>query len=126
MIGVIALIGVIGSYALWQSRLFLEGPVIAIEAPADGSSITPTVTTLTGSVKNVSYITLNGRQIYADTEGNIDEPLVLPEGYNIVQVSGRDKFGRETTKTIQLVAREPDTQSSAEIVQDSTRTRTTN
>lgn len=113
----IALCIVVLSYGLWQSRLLIQGPVITITSPTNGAIVSDTHTALTGWVKNVSYITLNGRQIYADEAGNIDEPLWLPKGYNIIQVSGTDKFGRSITRTIELVARDPGN-STGEIVRD--------
>lgn len=115
--GFIALCIVVLSYGLWQSRLLIQGPVITITTPLNGAIVSDTHTNLTGQVKNVSYITLNGRQIYADEYGNINEPLWLPEGYNIIQVSGTDKFGRSITRTLELVARDPG-QTTEEIVHD--------
>ena len=104
---IVLLFGLILSYGLWQSRLLIQGPIITITGPENGTIVSDMQTILTGTAKNVSYITLNGRQIYTDPEGNIAEPLLLPEGYNIIQVSGTDKFGRSTTRTIELVTRNP-------------------
>ena len=103
--GIVTLSIVFLSYGLWQSRLLIQGPVITITKPRNGAIVSDTNTMLTGKVKNVSYITLNGRQIYADEVGNINESLWLPEGYNIIQVSGTDKFGRNITRTIEIVAK---------------------
>ena len=103
-----ALVGIVFAlilvYGVFQARQLLEGPIITITSPTNGSTVSDTKTILTGKAENVSYITLNGRQIYANEEGLISEPLLLPVGYNIIQVSGADKFGREVTHTINLVA----------------------
>lgn len=106
------------AYGFWQARQLLEGPIVTITSPTNGSTISDTHTMLTGTVQNVSYLTLNGRQIYADEKGIIKEPLLLPQGYNIIQISGADKFGRETTHTLKLVAQKEE--SNKEIVQNAT------
>jgi len=121
-IGIGLLCAIIIGYGLWQSRELIAGPVISVESPTNGGVVSDTNVTLSGQVTNVSYITLNGRQIYADTDGSISEPLLLAEGYNVIQLTGTDKFGRTERRTIELVAHEDENSDAAEIVREDTET----
>jgi hypothetical protein len=56
-----------------------------------------------GEAKNVSYLSLNGRQIFTDESGTFSEKLLLPYGYTIMTLKARDRFGRSRTYTLELV-----------------------
>ncbi len=90
------------SYGAFQARNLALGPVISISEPENGSVSSTTEITISGTAKNVTLMTLDGRQIFTDENGNWSEDIILSKGYNIVTIYGRDKFGKETTKTLQL------------------------
>ncbi len=89
-------------YASFQVRNLALGPEISITAPENGAVSSTTEITIIGIAKNVVFMTLDGRQIFTDENGNFSEDIILSKGYNIVTIYGRDKFGKETTKTLQL------------------------
>lgn len=82
-------------------KLFL-GPSLVIESPKDLSTIEDPFVSVNGFVKRVAYITINDRQIFADTEGYFEDKLLLLPGYNIIQVEVKDRFGKEVTKELKL------------------------
>ncbi len=86
----------------YNSERLREGPTIKIELPKDGETLSNPLVTIIGVAKNVSYLTLNGRQIYVDQEGRLLERLLLPYGYSILTLEGRDRFGRSTKESIRL------------------------
>jgi hypothetical protein len=90
-------------YALFQARFLILGPRVNITSPQNGSSLPERAVTLTGTAKNVAYISLNGRQIFTDEEGYWEEKLLVSPGLSIMTVQARDRFGRETEKHIELV-----------------------
>jgi hypothetical protein len=94
--------GIIG-YALFQTRNLIQGPIIKIHSPVNGSSLTKSFVEIEGAAKNISYINLNDRQIFTDESGAFSERLLLSYGYNIITLRARDKFGREVEKTLELV-----------------------
>lgn len=53
------------------------------------------VIVLSGVAENVTSLTLNGRPIVTDREGNFSEGIVLENGYSVVSLDARDRFGRE-------------------------------
>lgn len=50
---------------------------------------------LSGVAENVTSLTLNGRPIMTDRAGNFTEGIVLENGYSVVSLDARDRFGRE-------------------------------
>lgn len=93
----------LAGYALYQTKSLREGPQLLITTPLNGSLATTSLLVISGTAKNISWITLNGRQIYVDEAGNFREQLLLSYGYNIITLSAKDKFGRSVSKKLELV-----------------------
>lgn len=103
----LAVIFVVG-YGLYQSRLFLAGPILIVTAPADGSLVEESPVTVSGTARYISFLEFNGRQTYVDEHNRFREPVLLHPGYNVVTVRVRDRFGREKTEQLELVHRPDD------------------
>lgn len=103
----ISLIGLIvtaiAGYSFFQARNLIRGPQIFLATPAEGATLASPLVAVKGIAKNVSFITLNGRQIFVDNDGNFDEELLLSPGYNQWKIEAKDKFGRIVSKRIELV-----------------------
>ena len=82
------------TYGFFEARRFLQGPSVFIETPREGARIEGPAILITGVASNISFITLNGRQIYIDEEGRFGETLTPPPGYTVLTVDVRDRFGR--------------------------------
>jgi hypothetical protein len=93
----------IAGYSLFQSRHLIWGPQITIDYPQNGSTMTEPFLEVAGSARNIAYLDLNGRQIFIDEHGRFSEKLLLSYGYNIIAVHARDRFSRETNKTLELI-----------------------
>lgn len=100
---VIFLILCFAVYGFYKSRGLLEGPEIIVESPQDGQTVSNSYVEIKGVAKNISFIRLNGRQIFTDEYGNFQESLLLAKGYNIMEVSTKDKFNRTAIKQLHLV-----------------------
>lgn len=98
----ILLLGILG-YTLFQMQNVITGPVVSLLEPQNGATITDSLTEISGTARNISSISLNGRQISVDEHGAFQEKLLLSSGYNIITVRAKDKFGRETEKVVELV-----------------------
>jgi hypothetical protein len=98
---VIALV-IIG-YAASKSTTLLEGPQLTLISPANGVTVHTALLPIEGHAKNISFISLNDRQIYVDDTGKLFEQVLLYEGYNIITVKARDKFGRDTTVVREII-----------------------
>ena len=89
-------------YGLFESFRYFSGPKITIVEPVNGSLIATSTVIVRGKVRNISYLTLNERQIFSDTSGNFGQKLLLQEGYNIINIEAKDRFGKNTNAKIEL------------------------
>ncbi len=96
-------VGTIITYGLYQSRGILSGPLITITTPQNGETVFEPLIQVSGSAPRVKDLTLNGRSIFINMEGNFDERLLLLPGYNIIELTARDVGGKEARRTIELV-----------------------
>lgn len=100
---VIAFFVLLIAYVLFQARFVILGPQIHITSPKDNATLDSNVVIVSGTAQNVAYLSLDGRQIYTDKAGNWSEKLIAPEGISILELSARDRFGRQVEKTETLV-----------------------
>jgi hypothetical protein len=91
------------AYGYFQARAYLDGPVITLESPAPGVVLEQPLFTVSGTIRNAAFISLNGRQIYTTEEGFFREQLLAPLGYTIVTLKVRDRFGHSEEREIELV-----------------------
>ena len=94
---------VIIGYVLFQTRNIVRGPIIDVYTPRNGASVSESLITIAGTAKNISFISLNGQQIFVAETGSFSQKLLLSYGYNIMTLYARDKFGRETEKILELI-----------------------
>lgn len=99
-------------YAYFQSREYLQGPLLTIDEPLNGALSTTSLVALRGTARNVAFLTLNGRQIFTDEMGRFEESLILSEGYSIMALEAKDRFGHSTEKRLELVYKPTTTSSS--------------
>jgi len=85
-------------YSVFQARFLLMGPGVHVNEMISPLQ-TERVVTLSGSTKNITHIWLNDRPIYTDEYGYFKEDIVLPNGYTIVTLRAKDRYGRETRIT---------------------------
>ncbi len=88
------LIAALAGYFFYQGRGYLSGPEIIIESPYAGEVVNDAYLIVKGRVLNISTLSLNGRQIFTDEKGFFSEGLLLARGYNIIELTATDKFGR--------------------------------
>jgi hypothetical protein len=90
-------------YVLFQARFLIAGPQIFVQDLPSPQSERRIV--LQGEARNIVHITLNGRQIYTDKDGNFKEALVLENGYTVATLVAQDRYGRTTSHTESFVYR---------------------
>ena len=90
-------------FAFSRAYNMMYGPRIIITEPFDGESFSNKLVTIHGTVANASLIHLNGRKIFTDARGAFAEDVLLQEGYNVISLSARDRFGRDKDVQLHLV-----------------------
>jgi hypothetical protein len=94
---------IIFGYTFFQARNIILGPVVEITEPLNGASVESSLIEVEGFVKNISHISMNGRQIFTDDKGLFGEKLLLSYGYNIITIKARDRFDREVERKLELI-----------------------
>jgi len=102
----IAIALVIVFYTINKTKNLLEGPVITIKAPMNGSIVDRPLVTVEGVTRNISHMTINGHPAPVDENGSFREQLVVKDGYTIISVVGTDRFGKTQEKTVELIRKE--------------------
>jgi hypothetical protein len=98
---VVAAVGFLG-YGLFESRKIIEGPVITIESPLDGSATSSTSLRIAGTAENISFLSINDKPSFTDETGHFAELLSLPPGFTILTVAATDRFGRKTSRSVSI------------------------
>lgn len=80
-------------YAVWQGRLLIAGPEVSVtEAPRTVQS--DRIVFIEGTALNATALFLNGRPIMIDQNGSFSEGVVLENGYSVISLDARDRYGR--------------------------------
>jgi magnesium-transporting ATPase (P-type) len=93
----------IGVFAYMKMSFVLTG--VQINANIERSNNTP-VTVISGTAKNATYLSLNGREIFINKDGSFSESIALIPGLSVVTITAQDKFGMNKEKKFNLVYKE--------------------
>ena len=80
-------------YALWQGRDLIVGPGLAISDEPSAVENSRLVW-VSGVAENATALYLNGRPIMTDQNGAFTEGVILENGYSVVSIDARDRYGR--------------------------------
>ena len=94
---------IILGYGVSKSVNLLTGPEIEIESLRNGETVRESLLNIKGLGKNAAFISLNDKQIFVDDKGNMTDQILLYEGYNIITVKAKDKFGGEKTVVREII-----------------------
>lgn len=94
-LGILSIL-VLAAYLVFQARFMIQGPQISI-TKAIPVSANERIVHVAGVARNITKITLNGRQIFTDEYGQFEEALVLENGYTVATIAAVDRYGRETS-----------------------------
>ena len=90
-------------YGIWGSHSLIFGVKIKNVNLTDGAKIENSSIEIKGNAKNATNLTLNGREISINTEGDFQETIALLPGYNIINITAKDKFGYVDEKNYQII-----------------------
>jgi|SRR3989344_3694535 len=90
-------------YAFFRSQDLIFGVKINNVNLRDGEKVTNNILKVAGNAKNATNLTLNGREISINEASDFDETIALLLGYNIVNITAKDKFGYVDEKNYQLI-----------------------
>lgn len=97
---IIAAIVLLIGYGLFEARKLIEGPVITIDFPQDGSATSSSLIAIAGTAQNIAFLTIDDSPAYTDESGHFTQLLSPPPGATVITVAAVDRFGRKTQKII--------------------------
>lgn len=94
-------------YAYLQARNLISGPRLEITSPRNGETVASTSpeVIVRGHAEHISFLTINGLQVFTDENGEFARKLLLASGYTIITIEAQDKFKRSVKKELQLVVK---------------------
>lgn len=66
----------------------------------------PKIVTIKGNAEKAVHLTINGREIFIDKEGNFTEVVSPLPGYSVITLFAKDKFGKTAEKKFELYTNE--------------------
>lgn len=91
----------LASYAYYEVRGLLSGPVIEIDNRV--MEVTTAFITIEGKAGHIATLSMNGKTIPVTEDGSFSEGYVLAEGYNRIVLEARDRYGNATEREIEIV-----------------------
>jgi hypothetical protein len=79
---------------IYNIKDMIFGAPLTVHTIADGSTVSNPYVAITGSSKHAQSITINGRPIGVNDQGQFADGVILSPGYNIVEVAETDQFGK--------------------------------
>lgn len=101
--GLIVFFLFIAVYAFFRSEDIIFGVKIKDVSITDGAKIETAILKVTGNADNAINLTLNGREISINQNGDFNETIALLSGYNIINITAKDKFGYIDEKNYKII-----------------------
>jgi hypothetical protein len=97
------MIVIVFSYSFFSFKDYIDGPIITISEPENGSTIATSTVEIKGKVLHTQEVSLNNKILLIDTQGNFKETILLSPDYNVALISAKDKFKRTIEYKLELV-----------------------
>lgn len=88
----------------YNTKDLVLGSPLFVSSLKDGSLIKDSYLPISGKAKHAASLHINGRPINISKDGSFSDSALLSPGYNIVEISSKDRFGKEKKKVLHLVA----------------------
>ena len=82
-------------YITLRSVPFFSRPTLVVEEPADGARISGGRVSFRGLTQPEMRLTVNGYEIYSDSEGRFAFSLPFMRGFHILDMRVKNRLGRE-------------------------------
>lgn len=104
----LGVIGVIAAYMIWQFSSLTASPKLTLESPSKDGVVTQSALEVRGATSAGSDVFLNDTLLPSDVNGKFATTLILQSGVNEVRVRSRNKLGKETTVTRNILNQQVD------------------
>ncbi len=90
-------------FVLGNAKDVFFGSPLSVTTVKDGATLVDGFLPIHGVARHAKNISVNGRSLFIDREGNFADGVILSPGYNVVEVALLDQFGKQKVKTYHLV-----------------------
>lgn len=94
---------IIGVFSYEKMSFIFRGVKIQAEIEAQPDS---SLVRVKGVASKATHISLNGREIFINKNGDFSESIILLPGLSVVTIHARDKFGKIDEKKFEIVREE--------------------
>ena len=103
IISCVSLFVIIGVFSYAKMSFLIKGVKIeaTIQKQDDAS-----LAVVKGVAAKATHLTLNGREIFIDKDGNFSEAVAMLPGFSIITLDAKDKFGKTAEKKFEVVTGE--------------------
>ena len=98
---------IIIGYGIWKGRDLLFGIKLTVSGIENNQTTKNPIINLTGVAYHAISITINERTVSIEQNGDWHDTIALLNGYNIITISAKDKFGRTISKTYTINYKAP-------------------
>lgn len=91
------------SYIFFQIGRFSRPPVLEIFSPQDDSRVSSAIIDVSGKTNPGVVVTINNEPVAQQVDGQFSQPIQLIEGINTFQVTAKNRFNKQTGRTINII-----------------------
>ncbi len=89
-------------YGLFEARNLIIGPILTVQYPTPGALLTDTLFEVHGNAQNVTHLMINGQPVTMNLTGDFTETRITPDGYGVLLIEAVSRFGRKTSKRVEI------------------------
>jgi len=98
----IIFLGILG-YLIYQLDFLIAAPKLVLDYPAQDLTINNSTIKVSGQAEYSAKLTINGQQIFVDSDGRFEQEINLSPGLNTLQIEAVNRFGKKSEITRQIV-----------------------
>jgi hypothetical protein len=91
-------------YLYRQVNSFISSPRLFVSAPADGAAINGKTVQVKGIAEKDSLVFINDQPVLVNEKGEFEEEIGLQQGVNVITLRARNRFDKESVKTVSVSA----------------------
>jgi len=91
-------------YLYREVNSFISSPQLFISSPADSSAVNANSVQVKGIAEKDSLVSINDQPVLVDEKGDFEEEVGLQQGLNTITVKARNRFDKESVKTVSVNA----------------------
>ena len=103
----------VGAYLIWQFSALTAAPRLSVDNPSRDQVLYGSLITISGSVAGGADVFVNESPILVDGEGRFRDSIALQDGVNSISVTAKNRLGKRTTVTRNILAHVPNTEPDA-------------